>query len=187
MVSLFLSSAFFQKYSYLKSSTYSDHPIYIYIPPWIVALACFPLDPTSSEASSPSLGQGPHAIDPLLKGISTRPRSRHKANTTAKDERGSVFHLPVKRLARIPGRSKKYFDARVTRYRYRERGGPVIGDFSWISGTGGRGKVRNLAPRSRLRDGMRPSIRVPVTAKRNESGRVRSSSSLFPPPPPSSR
>ena len=44
---------------------------------------------------------------------------------------------------------------------------------------GGRGKVRNLAPRSRLRDGMRPSIRVPVTAKRNESGRVRSSSSLL--------
>lgn len=130
---------------------------------------------------------------------SARHRSAFKGNIDASSKssqseyngqrrtRKDVFHLPVKRLARIPGRSKKYFDARVTRYRYRERGGPVIGDFSWISGTGGRGKVRNLAPRSRLRDGMRPSIRVPVTAKRNESGRVRSSSSLFPPPPPSSR
>lgn len=35
---------------------------------------------------------------------------------------------------------------------------------------GGRGEVGNLAPRSRLRDGMRP---VRSTAKRNESGRVR--------------
>lgn len=59
---------------------------------WIVALACFPLDPTS-EASSPSLGQGPHAIDPLLKGISTRLLVQvvTKANTTGKDERGSVL------------------------------------------------------------------------------------------------
>lgn len=54
-----------------------------------------------SEASSPSLGQGPHAIDPLLKGISTRLLvqvvtkriQRVKTNEEA-------FYLPVKRLPR---------------------------------------------------------------------------------------